>query len=123
MQIEQDLLLKAQNLLGQVVSATCSGQKLLQPPAPAEEEAPVDAKSGKGGKAAKPSKPAKGAPVAAEPVLQSTTDNVEIVCEIEAWHVDVLFRTRVLVSYLLFFSSTQVSFCMKEMVGKTCFQF
>lgn len=99
-QVELELLSEARTLLGQVVAATSSGKLLLQPPAPETDEAPADAKAGKVAKAAKPKTPAKNAAAAPTSAVESSTDDVEISCEVEAWHVDVLFRARVLVRIL-----------------------
>lgn len=60
-------------------------------------EVTADAKAGKGGKAAKPAKNNAAAPTSD---VESSTDDVEISCELEAWHVDVLFRARVMVGSL-----------------------
>lgn len=60
-------------------------------------EVTADAKAGKGGKAAKPAKNNAAAPTSD---VESSTDDVEIGCELEAWHVDVLVRVRVMVGIL-----------------------
>jgi hypothetical protein len=103
-QVERELLSRARTLLAQVIAATSAGKQLVQPPASQKEEIAVDAKPAKGAKPAKPAKPAKGAPAPeVPPVIAATEDAVNMTCDIEAWHVDVMFRARYLVWIFILF--------------------